>query len=223
MAAFAPVEEGIAPPLLVRRPSKNQGPMWSEVLLVAAGGAVALVGQALAAQWTTRRERRADFVAALDKVVGAFADGERVLDDLTDAIERGGEALAFYGEETFPAFVEEALAHAERTRVQMRAALFSIRIRVRSDSQVFRAFDLAFTQWDMGFLKSKIIVREDGTIPHDLPEARRHAGNFRGEFYDVALERAADLVGRLKDRRSFAALNVASQWWKRHRAKPPRL
>ena len=82
----------------------------------------------------------------------------------------------------------------------MRAALFSFRVRVNSpESPLFRAFDLAFNEWELGFLKFKVVVRENELLwDEQLREARGHATGFRGEFYDEALERAADAVGRVK-------------------------
>ena len=169
--------------------------MWSQVLAFVAGAAVALSAQALGHSLTSRRERRGDFVRALDNAVSAFASGERVLDDLTDSIERALSASMFEG---WPEYVEDALQQGERTRVEMRAALFSIRVRVRrEDSPVFRAFDGSFSAWQTAFLKAKITVREFGDGWNDIKDAYPHAERFRGEFYDVALERAADAVGRL--------------------------
>jgi hypothetical protein len=168
--------------------------MWSQVLAFVVGAGVAMLGQVLGHTLTSRRERRADFAHAVDGVVSAFAGGERALDDLTDAIERGeADPSVSHG---FPAYVEDALGQAERTRVEMRTALFSLRVRVRSpESSLFRAFDDAFNEWELGFLKCKVIVREEEWID-GLRDARAHASRFRGEFYDVALSRAADAVGR---------------------------
>lgn len=169
--------------------------MESQVIAFLIGAGVALSAQSLGHALTLRRDRRTDFARALDKAVSAFAGGERTLDDLTDAVERGGEEpLPNAG---FPQYVQDALAEAEHTRVDMRAALFSIRVRLKSpDTDVFRAFDVAFREWEMGFLKCKIIVREEPW--DDVREARGHASRFRGEFYDVALERAAEAVGGMK-------------------------
>ena len=170
--------------------------MWSQVLAFVVGAGVALLTQALGQTLTTRRERRADLARAVDRVVSSFADGERTLDDLTDAVQKAGDDEPTAFEQPLPA-VEHALADAERNRVEMRAALFSLRVRAEPDSPLFRSFDEAFREWEIGFLKCKIIVRENEPLwGDDLREARGYAGRFRGEFYDVALEHAAEGVGR---------------------------
>jgi hypothetical protein len=76
----------------------------------------------------------------------------------------------------------------------MRAALFSIRVRVdKPESTVFRAFDSAFTKWELGFLTTKVLLQEfDPMYDDQLREARGYAQQFREIFYDDALERAAD-------------------------------
>ena len=122
-----------------------------------------------------------------------------MLDDMTDAIDRGLSDLESTRTSAPMPYVVEALTQAERGRVEMRAALFSIRVRLHDrDSALFRALDRAFSEWELGFLKCKVMVREDDNWPDSLMEGRGHASTFRGEFCDVALERAADVLGRLK-------------------------
>ena len=47
----------------------------SELVAFVVGAAVALVAQGLGHSLTLRRERRADFVSAVDKAVDAYTDG----------------------------------------------------------------------------------------------------------------------------------------------------
>jgi hypothetical protein len=81
----------------------------------------------------------------------------------------------------------------------MRAALFSIRVRV-SDAQsaVYRAFELAFSEWESGFLKAEAMVADVDFDVRPLREAQAHSQSFRSQFYDEALVRAAEAVGTVK-------------------------
>jgi hypothetical protein len=130
----------------------------------------------------------------VDRTVSAFADGENALDDVADAIHgwQGGDIRA--GDDDS---VEAALTQAERTRVQMRASVFSLRVRVGDErAPLYRTFDRAWDVWEVGFLKATAIVRERDSGRDSLRDVRGHASEYRGLFYDRALEEAARVVGR---------------------------
>lgn len=180
------------------RPSELPGtiPSMSQVLAFLVGGGVALVAQVMLHNFTARRERRADLVRVLDDVVSAFASGERALDDLTDAVEQEAAEFPTMFAAWPPPVLNDALRDAEHVRVEMRSALFAVRLRA-PHSMVFDALRSAHGEWELGFLKAKVIVRETQDFT-DLPDARAHAATFRGVFYDDALDRAADAIGRVK-------------------------
>jgi hypothetical protein len=93
--------------------------------------------------------------------------------------------------------VEAALVQGERARVQMRAAVFSLRVRVRDElDPLYRAFDRAWDEWEVGYVKARGIVRDREALRDPLREVRGHASEFRGLFYDRALEEAARVVRR---------------------------
>lgn len=131
----------------------------------------------------------------VDRAVSAFADGENALDDVIDAIRawQGGSGIRAGDDES----VDATLAQAERARVQMRAAVFSLRLRVKDErSDLYRAFDRAWDEWEIGFEKSRVIVREREPMHDSLRDVRGHASEFRGLFYDRALAEAAQVVVR---------------------------
>lgn len=165
-----------------------------ELLFVIAGAACALFGLAFAHALTVRRERRADLAHAVDRAVGSFADGETALDDCTGAIQAWQAGGIRAGDDDS---VEAALAQGERARVQMRASVFSLRVRVRDElDPLYRAFDRAWDEWEIGFVKARAIVLDREALRDPLREVRGHASEFRGLFYDRALEEAARVVGR---------------------------
>lgn len=132
---------------------------------------------------------------AVDRTVSAFADGETALDDVTDAIRawQAGSGIRAGDDES----VEATLTQAERTRVQMRASVFSLRVRVGDErSELYRAFDRAWDEWEIGLEKAKVIVREREPLGDSLRDVRGHASEFRGLFYDRALKEAAQVVTR---------------------------
>ena len=165
-----------------------------EVLFVIAGAAAALFGQALTHAVSVRRERRADMAGAVDRAVSAFADGESALDDFTDAIKAWQAGDVRVGDD---ASVEAALAQAERARVQMRASVFSLRVRVRDERvALYRTFDRAWDEWEIGYEKGKAIVRQREPLRDSVRAVLGHASEFRGLFYDRALAEAARVVRR---------------------------
>ena len=156
-----------------------------------AGAAAALFGQALTHGRTIRRERRIDMAHAVDRAVGAFGDGENALDDLADAIKRW---QAGTGDDPS---VAAALTQAERVRVEMRGSVFSLRVRVEDErSDLYRAFDRAWDEWEIGLEKAKTVVRNRDLQRDSLRDVRGHASEFRGLFYDRALQEAARVVAR---------------------------
>jgi hypothetical protein len=176
------------------RQARDDSAIEGEVLFVIAGAAAALFGQALTHGRAIRRERRADMAQAVDRAVGAFGDGENALDDLADAIKgwQAGDLRA--GDDQS---VEVALGQAERARVQMRASVFSLRVRVADErAELYRAFDRAWDEWDIGLDKAKAIVRNRDLQRDSLRGVRGHASEFRGLFYDRALGEAARVVTR---------------------------
>ena len=127
--------------------------------------------------------------------MSAFADGETALDDVIDAIRgwQAGSGIRAGDDES----VEAALTQAERTRVQMRAAVFSLRVRVRDERDpLYMAFDRAWDEWEIGYLKAIEIFHERDAARDALRDVRGHASEFRGLFYDRALEEAGRVVGR---------------------------
>ena len=176
------------------RSSGDDPAIEGEALLVIAGAASALFGQALTHGVSMRRERRADMARVVDRAVGAFADGESALDDVADAIQRWQAGDIRAGDDDS---VDAALTQAERTRVQMRASVFSLRVRVRDERvPVHRAFDRAWDEWEVGFAKAQAILRERDPLRDALRDLRGHASEYRGLFYDKALEEAARIVRR---------------------------
>jgi hypothetical protein len=190
--------------------SRDDPGIETEALLVIAGAASALFGQALTHGRTIRRERRADMTATVDRAVGAFADGENALDDVIDAIRawQGGSGIRAGDDES----VEATLAQAERTRVQMRAAVFALRLRVKDErSDLYRAFDRAWDVWEVGFEKARVIVREREPRGDSLRDVRGQASEYRGLFYDRAVDEAAQVVTRR---------GLASRLDRRRRSRP---
>lgn len=191
-----------------------------EVLLVIAGAASALFGQALTHGRTIRRERRADMAHAVDRAVSAFGDGESALDDVTDAIKEWQAGGIRTGDDES---VEAALTQAERTRVQMRASVFSLRLRVGDESsQLYRTFDRAWDEWEIGLEKAKVILRQRAPTRDSLRDVRGHASEFRGLFYDRALEEAAQIVARRGIGSRLARRVMRRARWARIRQEPER-
>ena len=156
-----------------------------------AGAAAALFGQALTHGRTMRRERRMDMAHAVDRAVSAFGDAESALDDLADAI-KGWQA----GTGDDPT-VAAALTQVERARVEMRGSVFSLRLRVEDErSDLYRAFDRAWDEWELGVEKAKAVIRNRDLQRDSLRVVRGHASEFRSLFYDRAMEEAARVVMR---------------------------
>jgi hypothetical protein len=66
-----------------------------------------------------------------------------------------------YGVSEYPDYVTEPRAQAQHAQVDLRAALFSIRVRGRGpESAIYRAFDSAFSEWETGFLKAEAMVAD---------------------------------------------------------------
>lgn len=131
---------------------------------------------------------------AVDRAVSTFADGENALDDLTDAIQAWQAGGIRAGDDES---VEAALAQAERRRVQMRASVFSLRVRIEDEREpLYRAFDRAWDVWEIAFERARIIVRERESLRDPLRDVRGQASDFRGLFYDRALQEAARVVRR---------------------------
>jgi len=165
-----------------------------DVLLVIAGAACALFGQALTHGVSMRRERRLDMAQAVDQAVSAFAAGETALDELADAIQAWQRGGIRAGDDES---VEAALMRAERSRVEMRAAVFSLRVRVRDERvALYRTFGRAWDEWEIGFEKAAVVVRAREALRDPLRDVRGHASEFRGLFYDMALEEASRVVRR---------------------------
>lgn len=159
-----------------------------------AGAASALFGQALTHGRAIRRERRVDMTHAVDRAVSAFGDGENALDDLADAIKGWQTGDIRTGDDQS---VEAALTQAERARAELRGSVFSLRVRVEDErSELYRAFDRAWDEWEMGLEKAKAIVRNRDLQRDSLRSVRGHASEFRGLFYDRGLEEAARVVTR---------------------------
>ena len=176
------------------RSSRDDFAIEAEALFVIAGAASALFGQALTHGRTIRRERRVDMARAVDRAVSAFGDGENALDDLADAIKGWQAGDIRTGDDKS---VEAALAQAERARVEMRASVFSLRVRVEDErSELYRAFDRAWDEWEIGLEKAKAVVRNRDLQRDSLRDVRGHASEFRGLFYDRALEEAVRVVAR---------------------------
>lgn len=164
----------------------------SELIPFIAGAVVALVAQYVTHRLARSREARSDLVTTLDRAVSAFAQGERVLDDLIDATQDAFDHNAWTAN-NWPSTVPAALEVAEAVRTEMRAAVFSLRVRLGSQSSVRKGFESAWDGWESGFLRAKVTIREDH-YAENLARARSDADRFRGEFYDVAMEEAEHLL-----------------------------
>jgi hypothetical protein len=101
--------------------------MWSELLAFVVGAGVALLAQGIGHSLTLRRERRADFVSALDKAVNAYADGERALGEFTHVIERAlGEDFMLVSRGTRTTYRSPGLKHKMRRRACARRSSQSV-------------------------------------------------------------------------------------------------
>jgi hypothetical protein len=107
-----------------------------ELVGVLIGGALVLVGQPLAHRFTLQRERRAERGDRIDRAIKCFSEGDTAMSRLIDSLEKRHP----------PKVLDEWGTAIEEVLTEMRAAVFSLRL--RSDEVLYGMFVTAEEQYN---------------------------------------------------------------------------
>jgi len=163
------------------------------VILGAVIAAVALmIGHSLTHLYASRRERRADLAATLDKTVAAFVAGDRALGRLllTVADQAGNlhapASRAFKSKNSAQDAIQEAANAVEGHEVDMRSAVFSLRMRLHHGAALADAFEGAvLAATDVYVALEPAFGPSEGARRAALDEAHQRYEEFRRRFDDA--------------------------------------
>jgi hypothetical protein len=104
-----------------------------QLLAFLIGAATVALGQVVAHRYSLRRERRAEFVDVLDRTIRSYVAGDSALSHLIAAV---GTGLG-------PEVAQIAADRVTQQEIEIRAARFSLVMRLRADHPLPEAFEVA--------------------------------------------------------------------------------
>jgi hypothetical protein len=157
--------------------------MWSPLLGFVIGALTVAIGNHVAHRYSLQREQRADFAAVLDRTVQSFVGGDRAVSGFIAQVGTGKPAGA----------VQAAADRVSDHEVEMRAALFSLRLRLPPDHRLAEAFSEAHGAFTASYLATEPAIKGGEVGTDAVAGALETHQEFRMRF-DAAMDCAGDTL-----------------------------